>query len=101
MMLMTRVTAALAMVVFTAGPALGQAQAPVTKAPPAARTPSAIIGPPTGLPRVGPPASDQRSTVLPGTPVTIDPRTGRPTTAAPSEPTTPPAVGSSRQPARP
>jgi len=100
MMLMTGVTAAMALVVLTAGPALGQAQAPITKAPPPARTPSAITGPPTGLPRVGPPASDRRSTVLPGDP-TIDPRTGRPTTALPSEPTTPPAVDGSGQPARP
>ena len=102
MMLMTGVTAAMALVVLTAGPALGQAQAPITKAPPPARTPSAITGPSTGLPRVGPPASDRRSTVLPGaSTTTIDPRTGRPTTAAPSEPTTPSAVDGSRQPAQP
>jgi hypothetical protein len=86
-----------ALVIITAGPAFGQAQAPVTKAPPPARTPSMLTGPPTGLPKAGPPVTDQRTTIQPGTQM-IDPRTGRPTTAAPNEPTTPPAVEGPRQP---
>lgn len=64
------------LVLITAGPVLAQAQAPVTTAPPPARTPSVLIGPKTGLPQAGPPASDPRLTTPPVQ--TIDPRTGQP-----------------------
>jgi hypothetical protein len=98
MTLMPQVMAVLVIVGFAAGPAFGQAQAPVTKAPPAPRTPSAITGPPTGLPRVGPPASDRRTTILPGPMTTIDPRTGQPITTAPPDPTTPSVLDGSGKP---
>jgi hypothetical protein len=95
-------TTAAVLVVLAAGPALGQAQAPLTKAPPPARTPSAITGPPTGMPRVGPPASDRRTTILPTPqqPMTIDPRTGQPVPVTPGEPRTPPVLDGSGQPVR-
>jgi hypothetical protein len=102
MKLLARITTAAVLVVFAAGPAFAQAQAPITKAPPPPRTPSAITGPPTGMPRVGPPASDQRTTILP-TPqqeMTIDPRTGRPVPVTPGQPTTPPVLDGSGQPLR-
>jgi hypothetical protein len=102
MKLLARITTAAVLVLFAAGPALAQAQAPITKAPPPARTPSAITGPPTGMPRVGPPASDRRTTILP-TPqqqMTIDPRTGQPVPLTPGQPTTPPVLDGSGQPLR-
>ena len=100
MTLIARLATSIAVVALTAGTALGQAQAPTTKAPPPARTPSAIIGPPTGLPRVGTPAPAPvpgTTTVLPGgrevdrgmeTPPPPPPTQGTPPALVP--PSTPP-----------
>jgi hypothetical protein len=89
MKVMTRLMTGVAMVAVTAGSALAQAQAPITKAPPPARTPSSLVGPPTGLPRVGtPPPADRRATVPSGT-LVIDPRTGQPMAVPPNDPNTP------------
>jgi len=93
----TRFAAAGVLVLLSAGPVLAQAQAPVTSAPPPARTPSVLTGPRTGLPRVGPPASDPRLTTPPvqgvldpNTSQVIDPRTGQPMNgSAPPPPRTP------------
>jgi hypothetical protein len=86
-----RLVTGMAVVAVTAGSAFAQAQAPITKSPPPARTPSSLVGPPTGLPRAGTaPQFDRRATVPapPGTQV-IDPRTGQPMTVAPNDPNTP------------
>jgi hypothetical protein len=93
MFLMTRFATAMVLVALAAGPVLAQAQAPTTSAPPPARTPSVLTGPRTGLPRVGPPASDPRLTVSP-VPGAIDPQTGQPVDAqsgstGPADPRTP------------
>jgi hypothetical protein len=87
-----RLVTSLGLVALMAGTALGQAQAPTTKAPPPARTPSAIIGPPTGLPRVGDPATAPvpRTTPVPRSTREVDPATNAPTSTPP--PDTPPAL---------
>ena len=102
MKVLARLTTAAALVVLAAGPALAQAQAPITRAPSPPRTPSAITGPATGLPRVGPPAADRRTTILPApsSPMTIDPRTGQPVPVTPGEPTTPSVLDGSGRPLR-
>jgi|SRR5687768_9904892 len=97
-----RLVTSLALVALTAGTALGQAQAPTTKAPPPARTPSAIVGPPTGLPRVDnpTPAPPSRTTTMPPGTRQADPATGAPTTPPPTERTPPALVPPSNPPGR-
>jgi hypothetical protein len=88
--------ASTALVALAAGSAAGQAQAPITKAPPPARTPSAVIGPSTGLPRVGNPApAPAPGTTVPPGRRGGNPGSGAPTvppTPLPTEPTTPPSL---------
>ncbi len=81
MTVITRILMSVAMIALVAEPALGQAARPGT-APPAPRTPPALVGPPTGLPRVSPPPAASGSGV-PATP---------PGTTVPSPARTPPAV---------
>ena len=97
-----RLVTSLGLVALMAGTALGQAQAPTTKAPPPARTPSAIVGPPTGLPRVGDPAPAPapRTTPVPRNTREIDPATGAPTNTPPPEGTPPALVPPSNPPGR-
>src|SRR5687767_3636195 len=87
-----RLVTSLGLVALMAGTALGQAQAPTTKAPPPARTPGADVGPATGLPRVGDPAlaPAPRTTPVPRSTREVDPATRTPT--SPPPPDTPPAL---------
>jgi hypothetical protein len=94
-----RLAAVGALVLLSARSVLAQAQAPVTSAPPPARTPSVLIGPPTGLPKAGPPASDPRlstppvqGVLDPNTGQVIDPRTGQPMNSAAPPPARTPST---------